>query len=163
MLTELRTLTIRASRPQERAAQRLPSQLCGDDNVTSLTCVRCRDGRGRVTAAHVCARRKCRQPVFPLQRVFYIPNTTTQQQHVYSTTHETVAVKLVTKASQWRKIGTRRSRRKGRGALNLRIASFARNSEQQSFVRCTVPQPAVRAPTSHLQYQEDIGGVESLY
>ncbi|GBP04868.1 hypothetical protein EVAR_3766_1 [Eumeta japonica] len=35
------------------------------------------------------------------------------------------AVKLVTKASQWRTIGVRERRRKGRGALYLRIASFA--------------------------------------
>ncbi|GBP30107.1 hypothetical protein EVAR_94950_1 [Eumeta japonica] len=34
------------------------------------------------------------------------------------------------KTSQWRKIGTRGRRRKGREALNLRIASFARNSER---------------------------------
>ncbi|GBP49761.1 hypothetical protein EVAR_81380_1 [Eumeta japonica] len=47
------------------------------------------------------------------------------------------AVKLVTKASQWREIGTRR--RRGRGVIQLRITSFAGNSERQSFVRCTVP------------------------
>ncbi|GBP44338.1 hypothetical protein EVAR_31231_1 [Eumeta japonica] len=33
------------------------------------------------------------------------------------------AVKLVTKASQWRKLGARGRRRKGRGALNLRQVS----------------------------------------
>ncbi|GBP31940.1 hypothetical protein EVAR_18479_1 [Eumeta japonica] len=48
------------------------------------------------------------------------------------------AVKLATKASQWRKIGTRKGRKKGRGALYLRIASFTGNSERESFVRCTV-------------------------
>ncbi|GBP28779.1 hypothetical protein EVAR_19821_1 [Eumeta japonica] len=42
------------------------------------------------------------------------------------------AVKLVTIASQCRKIGTRVRKRKGGGALNLRIASFAGNSEWQS-------------------------------
>ncbi|GBP15707.1 hypothetical protein EVAR_93902_1 [Eumeta japonica] len=47
-------------------------------------------------------------------------------------------VKLVTKASQWRKIGTRGRRSKGRGALNLRITSFAGNAERQSFVPCPV-------------------------
>ncbi|GBP06229.1 hypothetical protein EVAR_3581_1 [Eumeta japonica] len=56
---------------------------------------------------------------------------------LYSTTHETAAVKIVTKASQWRKIGPR-ERRKGRGVSNLRITSFAGNSERPSFVRCTV-------------------------
>ncbi|GBP32682.1 hypothetical protein EVAR_16845_1 [Eumeta japonica] len=48
------------------------------------------------------------------------------------------AVKLVTKASQRRRTGTRGRRRKGREALNLRIESFAGNSEGQSFVRRTV-------------------------
>ncbi|GBP82121.1 hypothetical protein EVAR_43467_1 [Eumeta japonica] len=48
------------------------------------------------------------------------------------------AVKLVTKASQWRKIGTQRKRRKSRGMFNLRITSFTGNSERQSVVRCTV-------------------------
>ncbi|GBP88760.1 MAP kinase-activated protein kinase 2 [Eumeta japonica] len=47
------------------------------------------------------------------------------------------AVKLITKATQWRKIGMRGRRRKGRGALNLRVASFTGNP-QESFVRCTV-------------------------
>ncbi|GBP39258.1 hypothetical protein EVAR_22664_1 [Eumeta japonica] len=37
------------------------------------------------------------------------------------------AVKLVTKASQWRNTGTRRRRRKARGGLYLRIASSAGN------------------------------------
>ncbi|GBP94518.1 hypothetical protein EVAR_6194_1 [Eumeta japonica] len=48
------------------------------------------------------------------------------------------AVELITNASQLRKIGARERRRKGRGALNLLIASLAGNSERQSFVRCTV-------------------------
>ncbi|GBP78669.1 Histone-lysine N-methyltransferase SETMAR [Eumeta japonica] len=48
------------------------------------------------------------------------------------------AVQLVTKASQWRKIGTRGKRRKIRRVLNLRITSFAANSERQSVVRCTL-------------------------
>ncbi|GBP22383.1 hypothetical protein EVAR_11899_1 [Eumeta japonica] len=52
-----------------------------------------------------------------------------------STTHEIAAVKLVTKQSQWRKIEMR-ERRKGRGTLNLRSASFAGNSERQSFMGC---------------------------
>ncbi|GBP65671.1 hypothetical protein EVAR_98384_1 [Eumeta japonica] len=51
----------------------------------------------------------------------------------YSTMHETTAVRLVTKASQRRKIGMRGWRRKDREALNLRITSFAGNSERQSF------------------------------
>ncbi|GBP84099.1 hypothetical protein EVAR_63237_1 [Eumeta japonica] len=42
------------------------------------------------------------------------------------------AVKLVRKASQCRNIGTQGRRRNGRGALNLRIASSAGNSEQSS-------------------------------
>ncbi|GBP64176.1 hypothetical protein EVAR_35565_1 [Eumeta japonica] len=46
-------------------------------------------------------------------------------------------MKLVTKASQWRKM-RRGRRRKGREAFNLRDASFVGNSERQSFVRCTV-------------------------
>ncbi|GBP15762.1 hypothetical protein EVAR_93944_1 [Eumeta japonica] len=48
------------------------------------------------------------------------------------------AVKLIIKASQWRKIGTPGRRRRGRGALYLRIASFADTSEGQSFVPYTV-------------------------
>ncbi|GBP36977.1 hypothetical protein EVAR_96970_1 [Eumeta japonica] len=51
---------------------------------------------------------------------------------------KSVAVKLVTKALQWRKIQTPGRRSKSRRALNLRVASFAGNSEWQSFVRCTV-------------------------
>ncbi|GBP14209.1 hypothetical protein EVAR_7637_1 [Eumeta japonica] len=42
------------------------------------------------------------------------------------------------KASQWRKIGTQGRKKKGRGELNLRTASFASNSERQSFVHYTV-------------------------
>ncbi|GBP02526.1 hypothetical protein EVAR_69635_1 [Eumeta japonica] len=42
-------------------------------------------------------------------------------------------MKLVTKASQWHKIGIRRRRTKSRGVLSLRITSFAVNSERQSF------------------------------
>ncbi|GBP54123.1 hypothetical protein EVAR_46488_1 [Eumeta japonica] len=42
-------------------------------------------------------------------------------------------VTLFTKASQWRKIGTRERKGKGRGALNLRIVSFADDSQGQSF------------------------------
>ncbi|GBP90972.1 hypothetical protein EVAR_90621_1 [Eumeta japonica] len=37
------------------------------------------------------------------------------------------------------KIGTQWGRRKGRGASNLRVVSFAGNPQRQSFVRCTVP------------------------
>ncbi|GBP03289.1 hypothetical protein EVAR_69230_1 [Eumeta japonica] len=48
------------------------------------------------------------------------------------------SVKLVRKATQWRKMGRKRRRRQGRGALDLSIASLAGNSERQSFVRCTV-------------------------
>ncbi|GBP47384.1 hypothetical protein EVAR_38986_1 [Eumeta japonica] len=44
------------------------------------------------------------------------------------------AVNFVTKALQWRKIGTRRRRRKGWGAWS--VISFAASSERQSFVRC---------------------------
>ncbi|GBP04190.1 hypothetical protein EVAR_6448_1 [Eumeta japonica] len=51
------------------------------------------------------------------------------------------AVKLVTKASQWRELETRGRRTKGRGALHLRIASFAGNSKRQNFVRCIVSSP----------------------
>ncbi|GBP19306.1 hypothetical protein EVAR_79906_1 [Eumeta japonica] len=53
---------------------------------------------------------------------------TSHKLDAYSTTHETL---------QWRKIGKRGRRRKGRGALNLCIMSFVGNSERQSFVRCT--------------------------
>ncbi|GBP22079.1 hypothetical protein EVAR_94118_1 [Eumeta japonica] len=42
---------------------------------------------------------------------------------------DSAAVKLVTKASQYREIDKRRRRRKGRVELNLRIISFADNSE----------------------------------
>ncbi|GBP87103.1 hypothetical protein EVAR_66437_1 [Eumeta japonica] len=45
-------------------------------------------------------------------------------------------VKLVTKASQWRKIETRHRRRNGRGAYYLLSISFAANSERQSFMHC---------------------------
>ncbi|GBP17120.1 hypothetical protein EVAR_17247_1 [Eumeta japonica] len=48
--------------------------------------------------------------------------------------YETAAVKLVTKASQWRKIGKREIRKTGWGAQNLRITTFARTSGRQSFV-----------------------------
>ncbi|GBP85396.1 hypothetical protein EVAR_62976_1 [Eumeta japonica] len=44
----------------------------------------------------------------------------------------TAAVKLVTKAPHRRIVGTR-GRRRGRGALNLRMTLFADNSERQSF------------------------------
>ncbi|GBP56587.1 hypothetical protein EVAR_80350_1 [Eumeta japonica] len=54
-------------------------------------------------------------------------------------TRETSAVKFVLKPSQWRKKGPRGRRRKRRGALNMRIASFASKSERQGFVRCTIP------------------------
>ncbi|GBP57344.1 hypothetical protein EVAR_27372_1 [Eumeta japonica] len=47
------------------------------------------------------------------------------------------------KASQWPKIGTRERRRKGRGALNLRITSFTGNSERQNF------NPTVHRGTPH--------------
>ncbi|GBP59237.1 hypothetical protein EVAR_97739_1 [Eumeta japonica] len=47
-----------------------------------------------------------------------------------STAYEIAAVKIVTKASQWREIGTC-GIRKGRGVLNLRITSFAGKSERQ--------------------------------
>ncbi|GBP23283.1 hypothetical protein EVAR_75996_1 [Eumeta japonica] len=50
-----------------------------------------------------------------------------------TSTVQSAGVKLVAKASQWRKIGTR-GRRKGRYTLNLRITSFAANSERQTFV-----------------------------
>ncbi|GBP91288.1 hypothetical protein EVAR_96488_1 [Eumeta japonica] len=53
------------------------------------------------------------------------------------------AVKSVTKASQWRKLGTR-GRRKDRGALYLRIASFAGNSERQSLKPRTAAVVTVR-------------------
>ncbi|GBP68673.1 hypothetical protein EVAR_47679_1 [Eumeta japonica] len=36
------------------------------------------------------------------------------------------------------RLRTQGRRRKGRGVLNLRIASFAGNLERQSLVRCTV-------------------------
>ncbi|GBP18816.1 hypothetical protein EVAR_93244_1 [Eumeta japonica] len=45
-------------------------------------------------------------------------------------------VKFVTKASQWRKTTTRGRRRKSRGALNLRIVSFAGSSERQRALYC---------------------------
>ncbi|GBP47614.1 hypothetical protein EVAR_30328_1 [Eumeta japonica] len=47
----------------------------------------------------------------------------------YITTHDSAVVKLVTEASQWRKIGGGKGG-KGRGALNLRTVSFAGNSER---------------------------------
>ncbi|GBP13971.1 hypothetical protein EVAR_10528_1 [Eumeta japonica] len=57
----------------------------------------------------------------------------------YCTTHETAAVKLVTKAALWHKIKrTLRGRKWGRGMLNLHIASFAGNPERKSFVCLTV-------------------------
>ncbi|GBP43034.1 Protein mini spindles [Eumeta japonica] len=51
------------------------------------------------------------------------------QYYLQYNARNSVAVKLVTKASQWRKIATQGRRRKGRGALNLR------NSERQSFAK----------------------------
>ncbi|GBP17936.1 Apolipoprotein D [Eumeta japonica] len=53
-------------------------------------------------------------------------------------------VNLVTKVSQWRKTGMRGRRRMGRGALKLRIALFAGNTERQGFVRCIVQVRASR-------------------
>ncbi|GBP18879.1 hypothetical protein EVAR_20410_1 [Eumeta japonica] len=58
------------------------------------------------------------------------------------------------KASQCRNIETRRVRRKGRGAPNLRIVSFVGNSERQSFVRCT-------AHTRTLEEFEDLEDLDS--
>ncbi|GBP45269.1 hypothetical protein EVAR_29017_1 [Eumeta japonica] len=48
------------------------------------------------------------------------------------------AVKFVTKASQWRKIGTTWRRTNDWGARNQCIAAYAGNSERQSFVCCSV-------------------------
>ncbi|GBP33766.1 hypothetical protein EVAR_17094_1 [Eumeta japonica] len=62
--------------------------------------------------------------------------------------NETAVAKLATKASQWRKIGTRGRRRKVGKALKLRITSFAGNSERQSFVRCTVILCSLTLPIS---------------
>ncbi|GBP82641.1 hypothetical protein EVAR_48522_1 [Eumeta japonica] len=47
------------------------------------------------------------------------------------------AVKSVTKASQWRKLGMQGRRRESRAALYLLIVSFAGNLEGQTFVRST--------------------------
>ncbi|GBP92473.1 hypothetical protein EVAR_64726_1 [Eumeta japonica] len=49
------------------------------------------------------------------------------------TARNSAAVKLVTKASQWRKISAWGRRRKGRGVLNLHITSFADNSRVAEF------------------------------
>ncbi|GBP35970.1 hypothetical protein EVAR_91521_1 [Eumeta japonica] len=57
------------------------------------------------------------------------------------------AVKLVTNTSQWRKIGTRGSRRKGRGSV-MTCASFAINSERQSFFLSS----RSRSTSSHKSY-----------
>ncbi|GBP26699.1 hypothetical protein EVAR_23470_1 [Eumeta japonica] len=46
---------------------------------------------------------------------------------VQRNSRNSTSVKLVTKASQWRKIGIRGRRRKGRGALSLRTRSLAGN------------------------------------
>ncbi|GBP21719.1 hypothetical protein EVAR_16269_1 [Eumeta japonica] len=59
------------------------------------------------------------------------------QEKEYNTMHETVAVKLVMKASQWHKIGGWGRTSKGRGALNLRITAFAGDSDRRSSVGCT--------------------------
>ncbi|GBP69725.1 hypothetical protein EVAR_79960_1 [Eumeta japonica] len=58
---------------------------------------------------------------------------------LYSTTHETAAAKVATKALKWPKIGTRQRRRKGRGVLNLRITSLKSNSERQNFAEVYTP------------------------
>ncbi|GBP65654.1 hypothetical protein EVAR_53464_1 [Eumeta japonica] len=71
-------------------------------------------------------------------RVCRVPINGRYNQTVQYNARNSAAVKLVTKASQWRIIGTRGRRRECRGALNRRIASLAGNSEWQSFVRCTV-------------------------
>ncbi|GBP84042.1 hypothetical protein EVAR_67641_1 [Eumeta japonica] len=44
---------------------------------------------------------------------------------VQNNTRNPTAVNLVMKASQWRKIGTQRRRRNGRGTLSLRTASLS--------------------------------------
>ncbi|GBP30471.1 Sodium-coupled monocarboxylate transporter 1 [Eumeta japonica] len=53
-------------------------------------------------------------------------------------TRNSAAVKLITKATRWLKLGTRGRRKKGRGASNLRITSFAGNSERQKFMYCSI-------------------------
>ncbi|GBP05488.1 hypothetical protein EVAR_3002_1 [Eumeta japonica] len=55
-------------------------------------------------------------------------------------------MKLVTKASQWRKIGKRGRRRKSGEALNVRITSIAGISERQSLVRYTIQSRAQKRP-----------------
>ncbi|GBP50401.1 hypothetical protein EVAR_30109_1 [Eumeta japonica] len=68
----------------------------------------------------------------------------------------TATLKLVTKASQWPKIGTLMRRRKAWRALNLRIASFAGNSERQSFVLCTVRPIRSRAGAVYTDGRESV-------
>ncbi|GBP08836.1 hypothetical protein EVAR_78239_1 [Eumeta japonica] len=51
----------------------------------------------------------------------FVTNFTAAEFRVYSATHETLPL---CSYSQWRKLGTRGRRRKGRGALNLRVTSF---------------------------------------
>ncbi|GBP91120.1 hypothetical protein EVAR_49591_1 [Eumeta japonica] len=62
---------------------------------------------------------------------------------VQDNARNSAVMKLVTKASQWRKMRTRKRRTssafsdssaKDRGGLNLRIAPFAGNSERRNFV-----------------------------
>ncbi|GBP27662.1 hypothetical protein EVAR_12706_1 [Eumeta japonica] len=60
------------------------------------------------------------------------------------------AVKLVTIASQWRKMGMRATRIKGRGESNSRITSFAGNTEQQSFVLQASCQECEHVPGQHV-------------
>ncbi|GBP44804.1 Endoplasmic reticulum junction formation protein lunapark [Eumeta japonica] len=72
--------------------------------------------------------------------------------------HETAAVKLVTKASQGREIGTRGRRRKYRGLLNLRIASIAGVSERQTFRKKTTLQVLERLE-SEIKSIEEYGQV----
>ncbi|GBP95928.1 hypothetical protein EVAR_67416_1 [Eumeta japonica] len=66
--------------------------------------------------------------------------------HEVQKLRNSAAVKLVTNASQWRKIETRRRTKKGRGALYLRIASFPGNAERQSFMHYRYVSPILKIP-----------------
>ncbi|GBP29336.1 hypothetical protein EVAR_22708_1 [Eumeta japonica] len=75
------------------------------------------------------------------------------------------AVKIVMKASQWCKIGTRGRRRKGKGALNLRFAFHHTQAIQSGRVSCvvlTVRQTRVIGPMTHSPLHHPFSSLNSF-
>ncbi|GBP71481.1 hypothetical protein EVAR_103366_1 [Eumeta japonica] len=89
-------------------------------------------GPAKSRCACACAVSKgksCASPPLPTWSLSRGPETWVR----VTVQRNSAAVKLVTQVSQWRKIGRRGRKKKGRRALNLCIALFADYSERQSF------------------------------